>query len=188
MIIASSLEPANDNYGHSMSTCRLGSNMERCQKATGFLRTGASSKSTRFQVFFISILRFVCRSSSITFILEDLEAADSESLELIMSIIQSRTPVCLVFTCRGLKHVSVAINSIMTHKSASTAKIELTPLNEEAVGTIVSQTLHRSDGYCSLLTAFALQKSEGNPFALRTFLEDSYKKKYIWYDWSGKLI
>lgn len=162
--------------------------MEPCQKATGFLRTGASSKSTRFQVLFISILRFICRSQSITFVLEDLEAGDNESLELILSIIQSRTPVSFIFTCRGLQHENAAVHSIMTHKMASTATIELMPLDEEAVATVVTQTLHRGDGYCGVLTAFALQKSDGNPFALRTFLEDSYKRKYIWYDWTGKLV
>lgn len=52
------------------------------------------------------------------------------------------------------------------------------------MGEIVTQAMHRSEGYCALLTAFAFQRSEGNPFALRTFLEDCQKRRFILFDWS----
>ena len=67
---------------------------------------------------------------------------------------------------------------------ANVTNIQLNPLDERGVASIVTQALHRSEGYCALLTAFAYQRSAGNPFALRTFLEDCQKKSFILFDWS----
>ena len=100
------------------SNCRISSRIKtpRCQKATGFLRTGAASKTSRFQALFVSVLRFISANSPVVFVLEDVESADAESLELLSTILASRTPITFIFTCRGLEEANPALLNILTNK------------------------------------------------------------------------
>lgn len=172
-----------DSPRDKLSRLSPNSQLGRSSKATKFLRT--ASKSTRFQATFVAVLKFICKFKTLTFVLEDVELADSESLELLKAIAQSRTLLTVIFTCRT-EELSYGTQKLLSTKIANVTTIKLHPLTEQDTSKIVSETLHRSEEYCFPLAAVALEKTAGNPFYLKTWLEDCYRKNCIWYSWSDK--
>ena len=68
--------------------------------ATDWLRSGGSTKTSRFRNIFLGVLRALAYQKFITFWLDDLQFADLESLELLQDIISSKIPILFIMTYR----------------------------------------------------------------------------------------
>ena len=73
------------------------------QNTAELLRGGFSSKSSRFVIIFLEVLRVLSRNKLICLCLDDLQFADEESLELLSNIISGKLGVILMVgrICRG---------------------------------------------------------------------------------------
>src|ERR1700712_3921110 len=64
------------------------------------VRTGGSTKSSRFTNIFLGVLRVVAVQKFIAFAVDDLQFADPESLELLEGMVKGKVPLVLILTRR----------------------------------------------------------------------------------------
>lgn len=147
------------------------------------LRTGASTKSSRFVAVFSDVLRFISNHKFILFYLDDLQFVDDESMELIQSIILARIEIVFVVTIRDFEQLSHQAKTLLASDVANLTAIELKPLTEDLIGDYVSACLRRSKEYVFPLVAVIYEKTQGNPFFMREMLDISYRNQCIWYSW-----
>lgn len=70
------------------------------QSSQDFLRAGSSTKSLRLMNTFLDVLRVFTQNKFICFVLDDLQFADDESLDLITQIVASRMKMVIIVTYR----------------------------------------------------------------------------------------
>jgi hypothetical protein len=70
------------------------------QSSQDFLRAGSSTKSMRLMNTFLDVLRVFSEKKFICFVLDDLQFADDESLDLITQIVASRMKMVIIVTYR----------------------------------------------------------------------------------------
>lgn len=148
-----------------------------------FLRGPPNTKTLRFINSFLDVLRTMANGKLICIALDDVQACDEESLELICNIISARTPVVLMLSARQETGASrpTSVSKILKLDSANL--IELSSLIEDEVFEFCGMTMHREVSDVIPLAAVVHQKSAGNPFLMREILQTCYAKNCIWYDW-----
>ncbi|KAF2807838.1 uncharacterized protein BDZ99DRAFT_572730 [Mytilinidion resinicola] len=149
--------------------------------AADWLRSGGSTKSSRFMNTFIEVLRLFAVCKFICFCVDDLQYADPESLELIQNIISGRIPIVLILTYREEDGLPKETRSMLR----SATKVQLRPFNEDQTAEYVSETLHRDRDYVLPLVAVIQEKTMGNPFFIREMLDTCYRKTCVYYSWKG---
>jgi len=147
--------------------------------AADWLRSGGSTKSSRFRSMFLGVLRALAYQKFITFWLDDLQFADSESLELLLDIVASKVPILFIMTYRQEEMLPKSIRNL----ARTGTRIELKPFTEEQTAEYVCATLHRDREYVLPLTAVVQEKTAGNPFLIREMLDTCYRKQCIYYCW-----
>lgn len=146
-------------------------------------RGGASTQSLKLINMFAEVLRVLSKSKLICLGLDDLEKADGESLELLGSIIARKLGIVLIISCRDTDTLPKTMKSVLDSGCANVTRIQLPPLNEEDVVSLVAATLHADRSYVFPLAIVCLERSHGNPFYLRQMLEVCYQKGCLWYTW-----
>ena len=148
-----------------------------------FLRGPTSTESIRFMNTYVEVLRVMSAGKLICLCLDDIHTADEESIELVQSIMKSRTSVVLIFSGRqddGLPdHVTKLLEADRTNQ------IELSNLHEKHVFEYVAATLSQDVDTVVPLAAVVLEKSAGNPFLMKEILQTCYQKNCLWYDWKS---
>lgn len=150
--------------------------------ANDFLRGPASTKSIRLINTYMDVLRTICTGKLICLCLDDLQSADSESIDLLMHIIKAKVPVVLLLSSRtenGQPHE----NTTKILDLDSLNKIELGNLREKHVFEYVAATMSQSVETVVPLAAVVYAKSEGNPFLVKDILQTCYERNCLWYDW-----
>jgi len=146
--------------------------------AADFLRTGGSVKASRFRSVFLDVLQMLAVQRFICFCVDDLQFADEESLELIMDMVANKLPIVMILTYRPetLPEKIAPILSVATN-------IQLSPFTEDETAEYVCATMLRDPEYVLPLVAVIQEKTSGNPFFVREFLDTCNRKKCIFYDW-----
>ncbi|KAJ6028260.1 hypothetical protein N7540_003836 [Penicillium herquei] len=158
--------------------------MNNDQSSADFFLSNAASNNMRLMDIFIEILTMLCQFKLITVCLDDLEFADDETLELVLSIIRHKLPCVLVLTSRKDAVTSDQIRSLFDADMPNITKIRLEPLSEDDVMEFVAATMHQDPNTTlTPLAAVIQEKSQGNPFYVRVMLETCYRKNCIWYSW-----
>ncbi|KAI5195922.1 hypothetical protein E4T38_08791 [Aureobasidium subglaciale] len=149
--------------------------------ASDWLRAGGSnsSKSNRFVRTFLDVLRLLALQKFICITLDDLQFADEESIDLLISIVQVKIPLVLVLTYRDEEVLPTKLRSLLEKAT----KIDLKPFSEVETSQYVAMTLHRSPEYVLPLAAVIQQATLGNPFFVREMLDSCYRKHCIYYSW-----
>lgn len=150
--------------------------------ANDFLRGPASTKSIRLINTYMDVLRTISTGKLICLCLDDLQAADTESIDLLMHIIRAKVPVVLLLSSRtenGQPHESTT--KILNLDSVN--KIELGNLREKHVFDYVATTMSQPIETVIPLAAVVFAKSEGNPFLVKDILQTCYERNCLWYDW-----
>lgn len=150
-----------------------------------YLRAPPNTKTVRFINSFLDVLRVMANGKVICMALDDVQACDEESLELISNIINARTPVVLMLTARQETGVSrsTSVSKLLSLDNSNV--VELSPLTEDEVFEFCAMTMHREVSDIIPLAAVVHQKSAGNPFLMREILQTCYSKNCIWYDWKS---
>ncbi|OCL11555.1 hypothetical protein AOQ84DRAFT_373926 [Glonium stellatum] len=151
--------------------------------AADWLRSGGSTKSSRFVNTFIEVLRLFAVYKFICFCVDDLQFADTESLELIQNIVAGRVPIVFILSYREEESLPKDIRSLLS----SATMIQIKPFNEDETAEYVSETLHRDREYVLPLTAVIQEKTLGNPFFIREMLDTCYRKSCIYYSWKNSV-
>ncbi|KAF2202202.1 hypothetical protein GQ43DRAFT_439896 [Delitschia confertaspora ATCC 74209] len=149
--------------------------------AADWLRSGGSSKSSRFTNTFIDVLRLMATYQPICFCIEDLQYADPESCELIQHIVSGKIPMVLLLTFRDESMLPAEFRSVVL----SSTRVVVAPFSEDETADYVSQTIHRDREYTLPLVAVIQEKTNGNPFFIREFLDTCYRKKCVFYSWKN---
>jgi signal transduction histidine kinase/predicted ATPase/CheY-like chemotaxis protein len=154
------------------NTCNAASTQE-------WLRAGGNNKSSRFVAIFLDVLRLLSLQKFICFCLDDLQFADSESLELVQQLVAARIPVVLILTHRGEDSLPAKTRQLLQKAT----KIEVGNFEDDETAQYVSDTLMRPRDYCMPLAAVIQEKTNGSPFFVKEMLDSCYRKKCVYYCW-----
>ncbi|CCM01303.1 uncharacterized protein FIBRA_03352 [Fibroporia radiculosa] len=136
----------------------------------------------RFQSLFRGVFSVLAETRLFALFLDDLHDASDSSLDLINTIVNSRTRILVFATARS--DLPEATNRIRaTFTSRSTTWINLEPLNYLAISTLVSRTLRRPKEDCASLSRLVLAASLGNAFSARNILMTLQRQHQITFNW-----
>ncbi|KAJ5682041.1 uncharacterized protein N7477_001981 [Penicillium maclennaniae] len=176
----------------------LGSSPENAgtESSQEFLRTGSSTKSLPLVRTLLNILRVFTRYKLVCLCLDDVHAADEESLEFIAHMVSARIRMVVIMAYRPENASSEMIKRILNFsynegvlagRDVGLTAISLTPLNEDCVMQYVANTLSLSVPVIWPLGAFIQSRTNGNPFYIREVLNDCHEHGFICYDFQEGL-
>ncbi|MEH2261799.1 ATP-binding sensor histidine kinase [Nostoc sp.] len=137
-----------------------------------------SASQNRFNLLFQKFIQvFTTVTHPLVMFLDDLQWADSASLNLIQVLIgQRESGYMLLIGAYRDNEVSLAHPLILTleeiKKAGTTVNtIALSPLNQESLNSLVKDTLQCPAAIAQPLTQLVYQKTQGNPFFSTQFLK-----------------
>ncbi|KAI1388812.1 putative histidine kinase HHK1p [Hypoxylon trugodes] len=162
------------------------------QSSQEFLRGGVSTKTIRLMNTFLDLLRIFTTHHFVCLCLDDLQFADSESLELITQVISARLKMVLIITYRPEEMSPDKVQKILQPAETDEhpksggpriTRVALSPLTENEILQYVASTLCRPEEDVASLALVIQSKTAGNPFYMREMLSACFRKKCIWYDY-----
>ena len=143
----------------------------------------------RFDFVFHNFVEiFACEAHPLVLFFDDLQWADSASLEVITRLLSvpDSGHILIVGAFRdNLAEQAYALTLAMdnmTELGVSITSIELLPLAKEHIQQLIVETLHCTEEESLSLAELCHQKTGGNPFFLRQFLLSLYRKEGIVFD------
>jgi len=135
---------------------------------------------------FVSVITQLADGDPIVFLLDDLQWANKEELDLLQHIMLGvKNPFIFVFTCRHMDANQTSFVNNITYKT----EIKLGSLGRNAVGDLVSETLGVKPSDCATLSRFIYNVTTGNPFfakqqiiSLREKNLLRFEEKWVWDD------
>ncbi|GLB36534.1 putative GAF domain containing protein [Lyophyllum shimeji] len=147
------------------------------QLSTGQLRV-------RFQSLVENVFSVIAETRLFALFLDDLHEADASTLDLVSTLLNSRSRMLIFATIRsGQNGVVEKVRSMFTKRSKPTW-IFVEPLSYSAVASLVSQTLHQPKEDCVPLSRFIYAASSGNAFSARSILNTLHRQHHITFDWA----
>ncbi len=147
--------------------------------------TGTAAQN-RFNWVFQKFVRvFASAEHPLTIFLDDLQWADSASLQLIKLLMAGNGYLLLLGAYRD-NEVSPAHPLMLTISELNTERklvetITLAPLTFDDTNCLVADTLHCSPDRAQPLTELIDLKTQGNPFFITQFLKSLYEDGAIWF-------
>ncbi len=147
-----------------------------------------SAAQNRFNLLFQKFVQvFTSREHPLVMFLDDLQWADSASLNLLKLLMQD-TGYLLILGAYRDNEVSPVHPFILTVdeivKTGATVKtITLPPLGKYEVNQLVADTLNCELSIAQSLSKLVYQKTQGNPFFATQFIKALYDDKLISFNW-----
>ncbi len=140
----------------------------------------------RFNLVFSSFIRVFCGGGRpLVLFLDDLQWADSATLELLRLMLTDETTenLLLIGAYRdnevdALHPLTAAIERLREH-GATIGRLQLTPLPQEDLRQLVADTLHREPSDVQRLAELVMAKTRGNPFFVMQFLEMLHREGLV---------
>jgi predicted ATPase len=134
-----------------------------------------SEALNRFHMVFRRFIGALARPERpLLMFLDDLQWADAGSLELIEQI-ASDPDICHLILCGAYRENEVSDSHPLMHMldrmNLAPVEVRLGPLQENALRQWLADTLHSQPASTAALADLIRQKTEGNPFFVRQFLE-----------------
>jgi predicted ATPase/signal transduction histidine kinase/tRNA A-37 threonylcarbamoyl transferase component Bud32 len=153
----------------------------------------ALEAQNRFNLVFQNFVQVFCKKSHpLVLFLDDMQWADAASLNLVTLIVSARATesLLLVFTYRDSEvsatHPFMIALKEQEKQGVPVHSIELQPLGVPEVAEFVADTLHQDRASAEPLAEIIQQKTGGNPFFMRQFLQALYGKGLIKFDHETK--
>ncbi|MEH1916545.1 AAA family ATPase [Nostoc sp.] len=150
---------------------------------------GPAESQNRFNLVFQNFISvFAQKEHPLTVFLDDMQWADSATLNLIQTIItgSSIQYLCFILAFRDNEVDVVHPFSLMIEKvcyyGARITEIILTPLNLVYVNQLIADTLHSSVERVEPLAQLIIQKTDGNSFFVNEFLKTLYQENLLIFD------
>ncbi len=149
----------------------------------------ALEAQNRFNLAFQNFVQVFCKKSHpLVLFLDDMQWADSASLNLITRIVSARATesLMLVLTYRDSEveanHPFMLAVKEQIKQGVPVQSVELKPLGVPEVAEFVADALHQTPAAATPLAELIQQKTGGNPFFMRQFLQALYGEKLISFD------
>ncbi|KAF9473185.1 hypothetical protein BDN70DRAFT_997771 [Pholiota conissans] len=137
----------------------------------------------RFQSLVENVFTVIAETRLFALFLDDLHEADQSTLDLISTLVNSRSRMLIFATLRSDKAEIVdRVRQMFTNRSRPTW-ITVEPLYLPAISLLVSKTLHREIDECLPLSRFVFLASSGNAFSARNILMTLQRQHHITFDW-----
>lgn len=140
----------------------------------------------RFNVVFQDFVSaFACPTRPLIIFIDDLQWADVAGLDLLQSLMANNdlTYFLLIGAYRDQEidegHPFTGMQTGMKKDGLSWTTITLTPLDENHIASLLSETLHSSVEKTKEMAALILQKTGGNPFFVKEYLRTLYAREFI---------
>ncbi|MCC5597939.1 AAA family ATPase [Nostoc favosum] len=150
---------------------------------------GPAESQNRFNLVFQNFISvFAQKEHPLTVFLDDMQWADSATLNLIQTVItgSSIQYLCFILAFRDNEVDVVHPFSLMMEKicqhGARITEITLTPLNLVYVNQLIADTLHSSIERVEPLAQLIIQKTDGNPFFVNEFLKTLHQENLLNFD------
>jgi predicted ATPase/signal transduction histidine kinase len=148
-----------------------------------------SAATNRFNLLFQKFIQvFTAKEHPLVIFIDDLQWADSASLNLMqMLVCQKETQHLLLIGAYRDNEVS-AVHPLMltldaiSKENVKVKTITLKPLSEKNLTHLVADTLNCSPEIARPLTELIYQKTQGNPFFSNQFLKSLYQEELIYYN------
>ncbi|TFK57700.1 histidine kinase [Heliocybe sulcata] len=139
----------------------------------------------RFQSLVENVFVVLAETRLFALFLDDLHEADESSLDLIGTLMNSRSRMLMFITLRNDKtyHTTVDRVKALAPHGSRTTWINLEPLAFSAISTMVSRTLHRGKEECTPLSRVVYAVSGGNAFSARNVLTTLHRQRHVTFDW-----
>ena len=149
----------------------------------------ALEAQNRFNLAFQNFVQVFCKKSHpLVLFLDDMQWADSASLNLITRIVSARATesLMLVLTYRDSEveanHPFMLAVKEQIKQGVPVHSVELNPLGVPEVAEFVADALHQTPAAATPLAELIQQKTGGNPFFMRQFLQALYGEKLVSFD------
>ena len=153
----------------------------------------ALEAQNRFNLAFQNFVQVFCKKSHpLVLFLDDMQWADPASLNLITLVVSARATesLLLVLTYRDTEvaanHPFMLAVKEQAKQGVPVQAIELAPLGVPEVAEFVADTLHQDRATAMPLAEVIQQKTAGNPFFMRQFLQALYGAQLISFDGQEK--
>ncbi|WP_414513355.1 AAA family ATPase [Nostoc sp. PCC 9305] len=150
---------------------------------------GPAESQNRFNLVFQNFISvFAQKEHPLTVFLDDMQWADTATLNLIQTIIagSSIQYLCFILAYRDNEVDVVHPFRLMIEKvskyGARTTEIIVTPLNLVYVNQLIADTLHSSAEQVESLAQLIIQKTDGNPFFVNEFLKTLHQENLLNFD------
>ncbi|MBD2387084.1 trifunctional serine/threonine-protein kinase/ATP-binding protein/sensor histidine kinase [Cylindrospermum sp. FACHB-282] len=161
------------------------------QQSTAIELSGNDAQN-RFDLLFHNFVQvFTTKEHPLVMFLDDLQWADSASLNLMQLLMsESARGYLLLIGAYRDNEVSAAHPLVLSleeikKSSATVNAITLEPLSNFSLNQLVADTLSCSSEVAQPLTQLVYQKTKGNPFFSTQFLKALYADGLIRFDWNG---
>jgi predicted ATPase/GAF domain-containing protein len=149
----------------------------------------AAEANNRFKLTFKNFVKtFANENHPLVVFLDDLQWADTPSLQLIENLLSDSTDRHLFIIGAYRDNEVDFVHPLMgTHKRLEENGVlirwlDLTPLKIEHASELINDTLHSSSDRTSDLVKLCFGKTQGNPFFLNQFLRSLYEQEAIYFD------
>ncbi|CAA7259981.1 unnamed protein product [Cyclocybe aegerita] len=137
----------------------------------------------RFQSLVENVFAVIAETRLFALFLDDLHEADDSTLDLVSTLVNSRTRMLIFATLRSDKlNVVQRVKDMFKSRSQPTW-IAVEPLSFQAISSLVSKTLHRAKEECVPLSRFVHGASSGNAFSARNILTTLQRQGHITFNW-----
>ncbi|MCW5313301.1 AAA family ATPase [Nostoc sp. KVJ3] len=150
---------------------------------------GPAESQNRFNLIFQNFINvFAQKEHPLTVFLDDMQWADSATLNLIQTVITGSSIhyLCFILAYRDNEIDVVHPLTLMMEKicqsGARITEILLTPLNLVYVNQLIADTLHTSAERVESLAQLIIQKTDGNPFFANEFLKTLHQENLLNFD------
>ena len=148
-----------------------------------------TAAQNRFNLLFQKFIQvFTTPAHPLVMFLDDLQWADSASLNLIQVLIaESKTGYLLLIGAYRDNEVFAAHPLVLTLDAvrkvdARVSTITLQPLTPSSLNRLIADTLHCAESLSITLTELVMQKTQGNPFFATQFLKVLHQENLIAFD------
>ncbi|KII94402.1 hypothetical protein PLICRDRAFT_695401 [Plicaturopsis crispa FD-325 SS-3] len=137
----------------------------------------------RFQSLVENVFSVLAETRLFALFLDDVHEADESTMDLIQTLINSKSHMLVFMTLRhGQSDVVDRVRNMFSNKTRATW-INIEPLSYSAISSLVSRTLHRSRDDVAPLSRFVHAASSGNAFSARNILTTFQRQHHITFNW-----
>ena len=147
-----------------------------------------AESQNRFNLLFQKFCQlFAKKEHPLVIFLDDLQWADTASLNLIKMLMTAPDPgLFLIGAYRdnevGADHPLMLVIDEIQKNGSIVNEIALSPLELPTVNQLISETLNSSRERTKPLAELVLDKTRGNPFFMNEFLKSLYAEKLLYFD------
>ncbi|WP_096582724.1 AAA family ATPase [Tolypothrix tenuis] len=151
-----------------------------------------TAAQNRFNLLFQKFIQvFSIPAHPLVMFVDDLQWADSASLNLIQVLMSESQTGCLLLLGAYRDNEVFAAHPLMLtlndmeKTGAKIHTITLQPLNFTSLNHLIADTLHAPTSVVKPLTELVIQKTQGNPFFATQFLKALHQDQLITFDWGA---